>query len=70
MKKYILIALVAISATACNNNSAVTSEQTEQHPRDSIDAAQHITDSMAVEAKMREDMIVEDSSVSADTTKK
>ncbi len=69
MKKYIFIALASLFAIACNSNSAVTEEQTEQHLRDSMDAAQHIQDSLAVEAKMLADMAA-DTASSTDTTAK
>ena len=67
MKKYIFIALASLFAIACNSNSAVTEEQTEQHLRDSMDAAQHIQDSLAVEAKMLADMAAD--TTAADTSK-
>jgi hypothetical protein len=69
MKNYIFIALASVFTIACNNNSAVTEEQTEQHLRDSMDAAQHIQDSLAVEAKMLADMAA-DTSSSVDSTLK
>ncbi len=69
MKKYFFIAVASVFTIACNNNSAVTEEQTEQHLRDSMDAAQHIQDSLAVEAKMLADMAA-DTTSSADTTVK
>lgn len=67
MKKYIFIAVASIFTIACSNNTAVTEEQTEQHLRDSMDAAQHIQDSLAVEAKMLADMAAD--TTAADTTK-
>ena len=69
MKKYIFVVLASIFTIACNNNSAVTEEQTEQHLRDSMDAAQHIQDSLAVEAKILADMAADTASL-ADTTAK
>lgn len=67
MKKYFFITLASMFAIACNSNSAVTEEQAEQHLRDSMDAAQHIQDSLAVEAKMLADMAAD--TTAADTTK-
>ena len=67
MNKYIFIAVASIFTIACNNSTAVTEEQTEQHLRDSMDAAQHIQDSLAVEAKMLADMAAD--TTAADTTK-
>lgn len=67
MKKYILIALVSVFAVSCSNNSANTEELAEKHLRDSMDAAQHLADSLAVEAKMMADM-ASDTTASADST--
>ena len=67
MKKYIFIAVASLFTIACNNNTAVTEEQNEQHLRDSMDAAQHIQDSLAVEAKMLADMAAD--TAAADTSK-
>ncbi len=64
MKKIFLIAITAFVFTACNNN--VKTEQDEQKQRDSMDAAQNVKDSLAVEAKIMADMMAEDSAKSSE----
>lgn len=54
MNKLIIIALLALIVTSCNNT--VKTEQDLQQQRDSMDAAQRIKDSLEVEAKMLQEM--------------
>ena len=54
MNKIVIASFLALIVSACNNNAKT--EQELQKQRDSIDAAQHIKDSLEVEARMLKDM--------------